>query len=106
LTFINRSLMRARCPVGARFGSPAELHAAHQRITKLTAGERGRVQSAMVGLWGSVVENPHGLHWNTFKLSSKARLIVYRNVIGRPQTEQMTSLVGVISSLILYLWMQ
>jgi hypothetical protein len=44
-----------------------------------------------VQLTGSVVENPQGLHWNTFKFSANARLIVCSNVIGRPQTGQMTS---------------
>jgi len=52
------------------------------------------------GFTGSVIENPHGLHWNTFKFSANARLIVFKNVISRPQTGQMTSFSGVTSSLI------
>jgi hypothetical protein len=40
------------------------------------------------------MQNPQGLHFNTFKSSAKARLIVCSNIIGRPQTGQMTSTVG------------
>lgn len=53
-----------------------------------------------VQLTGSVVENPHGLHLNTFRFSAKARLIVSSKIIGRPQTGQMTSFVDVASLLI------
>ena len=55
----------------------------------------------VVQLAGSVVENPHGLHLNTFRFSAKARLIVRTRIIGRPQTGQMTSFVDVGTSLIL-----
>jgi hypothetical protein len=58
----------------------------------------------VVQLTGSVVENPHGLHWSTFKFSAKARLIVCSKVIGRPQTGQTTSFVLVTSSLMAHLW--
>jgi hypothetical protein len=44
-----------------------------------------------VHLAGSVVENPHGLHWKTPNSSANARLIMARNVISRPQIGQMTS---------------
>lgn len=54
----------------------------------------------MVLLTGSVFKYPHGLHWNTFKFSAKARLIVCRRVIGRPQAAQMTSFVELGSLLI------
>jgi hypothetical protein len=66
-----------------------------------SAGGGGVVQ-----LTGSVVENPHRLHWNTYKFSAKARLIVCSKVIGCPQTGQMTSFVGVTSLLIAHLWMR
>jgi hypothetical protein len=56
-----------------------------------------------VQLTGSVIENPQGLHWNTFKLSANARLIVCSNFIGRPQTGQTTSTVWTAFSLIPYL---
>jgi hypothetical protein len=59
----------------------------------------GRV--GVVQLTGSAIENPHGLHWNAFKFSAKARLMVCRNTIGRPQTGQMVSLIGVGPSVIL-----
>jgi hypothetical protein len=58
----------------------------------------------VVQLTGSVVENPHGLHLNTFKSSAKARLIVCSKIIGRPQTRQMTSFVDVGSLLIAHPW--
>ena len=60
----------------------------------------------MVQLTGSVVENPHGLHWNTFTFSPKARLIKRRKVIGRPQTGQMTSFVSLTPLLMMHLWMR
>jgi len=53
-----------------------------------------------VHLAGSVVENPHGLHWNTFNSSANAGLIIARNIISRPQTGQMTSFCGATFSLI------
>jgi hypothetical protein len=56
----------------------------------------------VVQLTGSVIENPHGLHLNTFKLSAKARLTVCSKIIGRPQTGQMTSFMLLTSSLIAY----
>jgi hypothetical protein len=63
--------------------------------------------AVVVQLTGSVIESPHGLHWNAYKFSPKARLIVCMSVIGRPQTGQMTSLVvGVTSLLIIRVWMQ
>jgi hypothetical protein len=58
----------------------------------------------VIQLTGSVIENPHGLHLNTFRFSAKARQIVCSNVIGRPQTGQMTSFVNVASPLIVHLW--
>jgi hypothetical protein len=83
------------------------------RLPALAAGWAGRAQRAalvgdggMVQLTGSVVENPHGLHWNTFRFSAKARLIIYSKIIGRPQTGQMISFVGVTSSLITHLRMR
>ncbi len=61
---------------------------------------------SVFALTGSVVENPHGLHLNTFRFSAKARLIVCSNVIGRRHPGQITSFVDVGSSLIGYLWTQ
>jgi hypothetical protein len=58
-----------------------------------------RDDGGVVQLTGSVVENPHGLHLNTFRLSAKARLIVCSKIIGRPQTGQMTSFADVRFSL-------
>jgi hypothetical protein len=55
---------------------------------------------------GSVDEIPHGSHWKTFKFSAKARLIVNCKVIGRLQAGQVTSFVGVTSSLMVHVWMQ
>src|SRR6266404_6671632 len=56
------------------------------------ASAHGRgVRAALIGgggvvhLAGSIVENPHRLHLNTFKFSPKARRIVGTNVIGHPQ---------------------
>jgi hypothetical protein len=46
----------------------------------------------VVQLTGSVIENSHGLHWNTFKSSPIVRLIARNNIIERPQTGQMTSM--------------
>jgi len=37
------------------------------------------------------MENLHGLHSNTCKLSANAHLIVWRKFISRPHTGQMTS---------------
>jgi hypothetical protein len=37
-------------------------------------GRTGDVQ-----LTGSVIENPHGLHWNAFRLWANARLIACKN---------------------------
>jgi len=80
-------------------------------VVNRTAGDR-RARAAsvrndgVVQLTGSVVENPHGSHLNTFKLSPKARLIVRSKIIGRPHTGQMTSFVSVTSSLITHLWMR
>lgn len=51
--------------------------------------------ASVVQLTGSVIENPHS-HRNTFRSSPNLRLIVLSNVIGRPQTGQMTSM-GVLS---------
>jgi hypothetical protein len=48
-----------------------------------------------------VVENPHGLHLNAFKFRR-----MRADYVHDPQTGQMTSLVRVTSSLIVYLWMQ
>jgi hypothetical protein len=62
-----------------------------------------RDDGAVVQLTGSVVENPHGSHLNTFRFPPKARQIVCSKIIGRPQTGQMTSFVDV-SSLIGALW--
>jgi hypothetical protein len=52
-----------------------------------------------------MVENPHGLHLNTFRFSAKARLIVCSEIIGRPQTGQTTSFADVRFSLMTYLRM-
>jgi hypothetical protein len=46
-------------------------------------------------LAGSVIEKPHGLHFHTYKLSAKPRLISCNKVIGRPQTGQIVSVSGV-----------
>jgi hypothetical protein len=62
------------------------LGATEVALHRSTGFGRGVVQ-----LTGSVVENPHGLHWNTFKFSAKARLIMCSKIIGRPQMGQMTS---------------
>jgi hypothetical protein len=59
--------------------------------------------AGIVQLTGSVMENPHGLHWNTYTLSEKACLIVCRNVIVRPQTGQTTSPVGAAFSVMAHL---
>jgi hypothetical protein len=59
--------------------------------------------SGVVQLAGLVVENPHGLHLNTFRFSAKARLIVCSRIIGRSQNGQMTSFVDVGPSLIMCL---
>jgi hypothetical protein len=64
-------------------------------IYRFLAGRVGVVQFT-----GTVIENPHGLHWNASKFSANARLIVCRNAIDRPQTGQMGSLIGVSSSVI------
>ena len=53
-------------------------------------------------LSGSVIESPQGLHSNARTFSAKGRLIICK-AIGRPQTGQPTSLLGVKSSLIAYL---
>jgi hypothetical protein len=53
-----------------------------------------RHDGGVVQLRGSVVENPHGPHLNTFRFSPKARQIVCSKIIGRPQTGQMTSFVA------------
>jgi hypothetical protein len=36
----------------------------------------------------TVVENPHGLHWNTTRFSANARQILWSRTIGSPQTGQ------------------
>jgi hypothetical protein len=53
-----------------------------------------------------MVENPHGLHLNTFRFSAKARLIACSEIMGRPQTGQTTSFADVRFSLMTYLRMQ
>ena len=40
----------------------------------------------------TVVENPHGLHWNTFRFSANARQILWSRTIGSPQTGQGVSM--------------
>jgi hypothetical protein len=49
-----------------------------------------RDDGGVIELTGSVVENPHGLHLNTFRLSAKACLIVCNKIIGRPRDRTMT----------------
>ena len=57
----------------------------------------------VVELTGSVIESPHGLHWNAYRFSAKARLMTDR-VIGRPQIGQATpSSLGLRSSLMSHL---
>jgi hypothetical protein len=58
--------------------------------------------TGFVELLGSVIESPHGLHSNARTFSAKGRLMICK-VIGRPQTGQPTSLLGVKSSPITYL---
>jgi hypothetical protein len=60
----------------------------------------------VVQLAGSVIEKPHGLHCHTYRASANARLIVCNKIIGRPQTEQITSLAGTAGSIIPYLSMR
>ena len=91
----NDALIKRRRQSGG--GSPA-----HGWRPRVASGGGGGV----VQLTGSVVENPHCLHWNTYKFSAKARLIVCSKVIGCPQTGQMTSFVGVTSLLIVHFWMR
>jgi hypothetical protein len=54
-------------------------------------------------LSGSVIESPQGLHSNAYRFSAKARLMIC-NVIDLPQRGQATSLLGVRSSLIRFLY--
>jgi hypothetical protein len=71
-------------------------------IVNRAARDLAASSGGVVQLTGSVVENPQGLHLNTFRFSAKARLIVCSNVIGPPQTGQMTSLMNVGFSLIVH----
>jgi hypothetical protein len=50
--------------------------------------------AGLVELSGAVIESPQGLHSNAYKLSVKARLMIWK-VIGLPQIGQATSLLGV-----------
>jgi hypothetical protein len=91
----NDALIKRRRQSGG--GSPAS-----RRLRRIASVGGGGV----VQLTGSVVENPHGLHWNTYKFSAKARLMTCSKIIGRPHTGQTTSFVSVTSSLILHLRMR
>jgi hypothetical protein len=86
-------------PIGRHRQSGGKCRSKCWQTRAASISDRGMDQLA-----GSVVENPHGSHLNTFKSSAKARLIVCSNVIGRPQTGQMTSFVNVASPLIMNLW--
>jgi hypothetical protein len=50
--------------------------------------------AGLVELSGAVIESPQGLHSNAYKLSVRARLMIWK-VIGLPQIGQATSLLGV-----------
>jgi hypothetical protein len=71
----------------AAVGRPRK-QAKFSRLVSSCPPRTGRV----VQLTGSVIENSHGLHWNTFKSSPIVRLIARNNIIERPQTGQMTSM--------------